>query len=509
MHSTEDMYKMIEQMNRHLRTELLKKDGKVQEEKLWENNFIRRQIEKRENGGSFGLKDHIRAMVYSLLSGGQAWENYARETDSGTGFIPRVDAIFHDYDGDILMECPPEQLYRELDEIHLGSRFGRVQLKALLTVNVPKLKELEEKGGIDSYYQPFIQAGIDGKFTNPFKILIHALSDSGKKDKMEQMGVALVCEYLRNVGYNLPKPDGHIRRVLGREILGFSAGREAGEDEAIQIMFEIADAAKKPVAEADYILWSYCSKGYGEVCTSASPKCSICVAARLCRKEGGYILARMKNEYVLESHYKIKAYDSVSEIIYKAAEKSFYTLCRRMFHETAVPEEEGKRLGSEVNALLADRIPELLESTDQDVFDERHHRICEDVVQICGRMWGRSYGIAQRWLNDAMINLIVIDGSLTSSKLPVGESRKYFHVPMGSETLEAAAAEKKGGYHYGLGIKCAQTRHEDSDVDKMDWGYEEYMEFQAAVRNALKTPVKKGVYRDAVEWGLYAAFSKH
>ena len=38
-HNSEDIYRMIEQMDNHLRTELLKKDDKVQEEKLWENTY--------------------------------------------------------------------------------------------------------------------------------------------------------------------------------------------------------------------------------------------------------------------------------------------------------------------------------------------------------------------------------------------------------------------------------------------------------------------------------------
>lgn len=40
-------------------------------DKLWENTYIKRQIDKRNGKGSFSINDHIRAMVYSMLSGGE------------------------------------------------------------------------------------------------------------------------------------------------------------------------------------------------------------------------------------------------------------------------------------------------------------------------------------------------------------------------------------------------------------------------------------------------------
>ena len=37
---------------------------------LWGNTFIKHQIDKRERGEKFTIKDHIRAMVYSMISSG-------------------------------------------------------------------------------------------------------------------------------------------------------------------------------------------------------------------------------------------------------------------------------------------------------------------------------------------------------------------------------------------------------------------------------------------------------
>lgn len=282
-HSPEDIYRMIEQMDSHLRTELLKKDGKVQEEKLWENTYIKRQIDKRENGGQFTVNDHIRAMAYSILSSGQAWDKYAKETDVQTGYIICVDTIFHNYTPTELLKCLPQHIVEELQEIHLAPRFGAEPIEKLLTVNIPKLLKWEEEyGTVDHYYQKYIQSGINGYLIVPAKPLIKALSETKGVDKMEQLGVPLVCEYLRNVGYDLPKPDIHTRRILGSDILGFSTSKKVSEYKTIEIICQIAKDAKRSVAETDYILWSYCSDGYGEICTSKSPKCDACIVNKYC-----------------------------------------------------------------------------------------------------------------------------------------------------------------------------------------------------------------------------------
>ena len=515
---SKNVCKMIEQMNQHLRTKLLKKEGKVQKEKLWENTYIKRQIDKREKGSSFSVSDHIRAMVYSMLSGGQVWDKYANEADSQTGYITCIDTIFHDYYPTELLTCLPEQLFQELQKIHLAPRFGAAPLEALIHVNIPKLlKWKEEYGAVDSYYQKYIQTGIDRHLLVPERLLIETLSNAESNDKMEQMGVPLVCEYLRNVGYDLPKPDTHIRRILGSENLGFSTSRKVSEYRSIELVVRIAKAAQRSVAETDYILWSYCSDGYGEICTSVNPKCDVCVAVGQCRKHMEDVVNRMKNKYVLETHYKIRESDSVSEIICKAADKAKASFCRRIFQDGTVSPDDRFKLNDEVELLLADRIPELLEATDQKMFDERHHKICEEIIHIYNQRCRQSYGIAQRWLNETLVNLIVLDSALPVNTLPIKKASNYFHVSVGKEVLQAATAKRKERFHCGLGLKCAPLKHENPATYEMDWfhntgetqpferwEYAEYIEFQNAVRNALKNPIKDGVFKNALDWSLNA-----
>lgn len=243
---------------------------------LWENTFIKHQLDKRTEGGTFGLSDHIRAMVYSMLSSGITWKRVESMTDLETGRIIPLDDLFCEYDPDYVSGCDPTELSAEIKGLRLASQYTENQMKALITVNIPKLKAIEkEYGSIDTLYKKYI---IDGDIS----CLVWKLSAADSKMKYAQMGEALVAEYLKNVGYDTSKPDRHIRRILGSNHLACSDSKIVPIFEAFDIVADIAKESGKPTAEVDYILWSYCASGYGEICTQKNPKCDLCKAKELC-----------------------------------------------------------------------------------------------------------------------------------------------------------------------------------------------------------------------------------
>lgn len=266
---------LIPKMEQHLRDELLKEEP----QKLWEESFIKHQIEKRNKGNSFSMTDHLRAMVYSMLSSGVSWDKVASDIHPDTKCIPSVDEIFCNYDIEQLLNNTPEQLRDKVKGINCGTQSTLKQMNALLSFNIPKLLEIEkEYGTVDTYYQKFVQ--ID----KTLKTLVITLSSSDSKDKMVQMDVALVCEYLRNIGYGIPKPDRHICRILGSDYLAFSNEQTVPPFEVFDIIAKLAEMTGKCNAEVDYILWSYCADGYGGICTVQHPKCGECVVSNNCYK---------------------------------------------------------------------------------------------------------------------------------------------------------------------------------------------------------------------------------
>lgn len=101
------------------------------------------------------------------------------------------------------------------------------------------------------------------------------------------MAEPLTAEYLKNVGYDIAKPDRHIRRILGSTALGCSNHEIVPIFEAFDIVAALAKELNRPAAEVDYILWSYCANGHGEICTVKNPKCAICVANNCCNHQKG------------------------------------------------------------------------------------------------------------------------------------------------------------------------------------------------------------------------------
>ena len=117
---------IIDNLDNYLRNIL-----RLEPYKLWENTYIKKQIEKRKEATeSFSLQDHIRAMVYSMLSSGVSWERISRNADKKTGCIPAVDHIFFDYDVGRLLKTSPHELTKNLKDIRCGSQYTQKQMEA-------------------------------------------------------------------------------------------------------------------------------------------------------------------------------------------------------------------------------------------------------------------------------------------------------------------------------------------------------------------------------------------
>lgn len=263
---------IIDQMDGQLRHNLA-------ENQLFKKTHIAKQIERRERGEVFSLADHIRGMVYAMLSSGISWKQVEGGIDEATGRITALDEILFHYETDKLLSANPSDLRDKIKAQGWASQSTLKQMTGLIHTNIPKLIEFQEKNGsIGAYYRQFIEED------STYQSLITNLSRAGSQDKFTEMGEALVAEYLRNVGYDISKPDRHICRILGANHLGCSEHEPAHVFEAMEIVKRLASLCGKRIAEVDYILWSYCAKGYGEICTAQRPMCCVCAASDFCIK---------------------------------------------------------------------------------------------------------------------------------------------------------------------------------------------------------------------------------
>ena len=239
------------------RTAMKEKYGDDCKIMFWENTYIKHQIVNREKGKHFTTEQHIKAMVYSMLSNGGRWSKFMKYFNIDTGEITAVDDIFRGYNPDYILSCNPDDLANNIMGFALGNKSVGAQMRALVFDNVPKLLKFEkEYGSIDNYYNTFVE-----KDTS-LKSLVSNLADGKSEDKMTQMAVSLVAEYLRNVGYDIANPNTYMKNVLGCNGLGFSEKKEVPDYEVFDIISETAELIGKRPAEVDYILWLACSENF-------------------------------------------------------------------------------------------------------------------------------------------------------------------------------------------------------------------------------------------------------
>ena len=134
-----------------------------------------------------------------------------------------------------------------------------------LSENIQTLQRIAaDHGSIDHYYN-----------STDIDVVIKSLAYSGKKYKLNYMGLALVCEYLKGAGLDIIKPDIHVCRIIGR--LGYSKHNPATDWEAIDVSRSIAAEYNLSMAAVDTILWQYGVENKLGIC-GAEPKCSDCLA---------------------------------------------------------------------------------------------------------------------------------------------------------------------------------------------------------------------------------------
>ncbi len=223
-------------------------------------NSLEELVKQRNRAENFDISKHIKAMIHAMLSSEQSWIRVELQ-------LSAIEEIFYGYDVQrIIVEEPSDFVYA-LKKIKCGNRRLKFQMQAH-SYKIKFIQSFEKDyGNVDAFY----------KSMDKYKLV------SFLADKMKELGTALVTEYLRNVGYDLPKPDRHIARILGSERLGYSEKVIATNSEVFDIFKRFSEKTGKSQVYIDGLIWNYCATGYTEICT-AIPQCQKCMI-RECRKK--------------------------------------------------------------------------------------------------------------------------------------------------------------------------------------------------------------------------------
>ncbi len=237
-------------------------------ETLKNNNYAIQEIEtvqavnERKNGKNFSFEEHISGMVYALLSNQRPWKPISDNYEN-------IRNIFHNFDPDYLQTIDSTILVNRLREIKCGNRSIHSQMKAL-SYNIEQFKRIIN-----------IYGSMDDYVTSDEPLIIARTLSEGEY-KLKQMGIALVIEYLKNVGIDAFKPDLHIKRLFGSERLALSDKPMASENEIFEIIKNLSNYTDIPMVEIDSIIWQFCATNYAEICGS-NPNCEKCLVRTKCK----------------------------------------------------------------------------------------------------------------------------------------------------------------------------------------------------------------------------------
>ena len=222
-------------------------------------------VEARKNGKVFSFKEHLKGFIYAQLSALVSWK---RIKDSQQ----ELNIVFCGFEKDKLKEKAPEKLIDEIRTLKCYSPYTTKNQINSLKANIETFEKIEQEySSLDKFITHSTPSNI-----------IKLLADSNSTYKLKYAGVAIICEYVRNVGIDIIKPDVHIKRIAAADRLKLVTAKSYYK--IIEEFRKLSNEIGMSQVKMDYLLWNYCAKGYGEICT-ATPKCDECVIKEYCKEE--------------------------------------------------------------------------------------------------------------------------------------------------------------------------------------------------------------------------------
>lgn len=219
----------------------------------YKGNYCYRMYEARKAGKVFTMREHIKAMVYALLSAQKPWVQVEPK-------LSEIDKIFRDYDPEYLKIEDPQIFINKVCAINCGNKAIVRQMQGIKH-NVEVLEEVDRvSGDIDAFVDYFTPLDVSGLL-------------SKGRCKLDGFAQTLALQYLKNVGISTCKPDVHIKRILTR--LGYIPYEDSEIWYIVNTVGRIACEYNIPDIEVNEALWYYCATGYGEIC-AATPNCTMC-----------------------------------------------------------------------------------------------------------------------------------------------------------------------------------------------------------------------------------------
>ena len=234
-------------------------------------------VQREYRNESWSLNEYVRGMLYAMLSNQRGWEPIKKKKDE-------IEELFHYFKNlEWIKDQCPDYFIAKIKKLKCGNMHIKSQMAALKH-NIKVLEKIAaEHGSVDSYIAESIK--------NHQEIaLIKSFADTNGAYKLQELGPALVCEFLKYFGVNICKPDAHVLRFVGAERMGWidrklSQDKEKDVYDAIRLFSDLSKDTGYSAPFLDTLVWNFCHDDGGKlgIC-GANPKCEGCTMPDCCKR---------------------------------------------------------------------------------------------------------------------------------------------------------------------------------------------------------------------------------
>jgi endonuclease III len=219
---------------------------------------------RRENGDSFDDSEVLEALLLAILSGNTDWSKIQRAR-------PQLPNAVLNFNPEAFADLnSTKEVHARLSALGVNSISLGARLRDLQKTTRVLIRHSRRHGSMDGYI-----AFEFGRVAREPERLALTLGLPGAA-KLEGFGVATAAEALRNLGYNLAKPDRHILRAVGSwglvdfpgwdgDKTRYPSANPAKLLEAMRAIRAFAEDIEESVSLTDTTIWYACSRGGGNL----------------------------------------------------------------------------------------------------------------------------------------------------------------------------------------------------------------------------------------------------
>ena len=222
-----------------------------------------RAVKDRSEGRTWSDEEVFEGILLAVLSSNTIWSKVERVQAD-------LSALFCGFSLESYASLSGTEIDNRFvpwfEDRRAGSMTLSLNLKLLIDAARKLLRYSKLNGGADQYFTSLLEH-CDG---DP-KLAALLLGDNGEY-KLPSLGVALAAEALKNLGFDVAKPERHLMRAMGSFGLVRFSNWTPGERghpksrsrklllEVMTVAEEIAVAAERPVVFVDNATWLLCAR---------------------------------------------------------------------------------------------------------------------------------------------------------------------------------------------------------------------------------------------------------